>query len=145
MSSNREARLFYVWRCPEHAVVLVAESPDYYGDTCPVLRPAPCGGDLERIEVIEASKAEAEREELRRALAAAQPKVEWQAQIMELQAEVERLREALQELAEWGANRAQRSAASDLNQDEERGWNLALGGLEHRARQALAEGGKGDG
>lgn len=61
----------------------------------------------------------------------------WDA-LQEVASSVSALVAALEELAEWGANREHHSAVSDLNRDEERGWNLALSGLEYWCRQALA-------
>jgi hypothetical protein len=47
--------------------------------------------------------------------------------------------EELEKLRRWVANRAEHAARSDLNGEEERGWRLALGGVEYRLKRVFGE------
>jgi hypothetical protein len=106
---ERQERLF-MYRCPECGC---GRSSMFTVHRTLIDRTVRCSGSPERIEVRPASESES----LRRAL--------------------EGLMEQLIEDHEWVKNRKLHAARSDLNSDEERGWDLALSGMEYRLRTAL--------
>jgi hypothetical protein len=95
MTENQTRERLSIFRCPQCGYITPSVAGREF-DTCPRWSqhdpeaPPPRYESIEVVPAADLARAEAEGEGLRRALAAAQPKVEWQAQIMELEAERER-------------------------------------------------------